>query len=61
LRRGLLGHLFNGYDESHIKKELLPIVARFRTSETQNERCTLDGPVLDSREMVTLEQATHRA
>jgi hypothetical protein len=61
LRRGVVGHLFNGYSEAHIKQELLPIVARFRTSETQNERCTLDGPALDSGELVTLEQATHRA
>jgi hypothetical protein len=61
LQRGLLGHLFNGYNESHIKKELLPIVVRFRGSETQNERCTLDGPALDPDEIVTLDQATHRA
>jgi len=61
LQRGLLGHLFNGYGESHIRKELLPIVARFRTSETQTERCTLDGPALDPGETATLEQATHRA
>jgi hypothetical protein len=61
LRRGLLGHLFNGYSESHIKQELLPIIVRFRTSETQTERCTLDGPVLDSGEMFTLERATQRA
>ena len=28
LDRGLLGHLFNGYDESHIKPALRPVVAR---------------------------------
>jgi hypothetical protein len=61
LRRGLLGHMFNGYSESHIKRELLPIVLRFRTLDTQNRRCTLDGPALDEDERVTLEQATHRA
>jgi hypothetical protein len=61
LRRGLFGHLFNGYNESHVKTELLPIVVRFRTSSTQNERCTLDGPALDSGEMGVLERATHRA
>jgi hypothetical protein len=61
LRRGLFGHLFNGYNESHIKTELLPIVVRFRTSGTQNERCTLDGPALDSGEVGVLERATHRA
>jgi hypothetical protein len=29
LKRGLLGHLFNGYDESHVKDELKPVMARF--------------------------------
>ena len=28
LERGLLGHIFNGYDESHIKPELRPVIAR---------------------------------
>jgi hypothetical protein len=50
LRRGLLGHLFNGCSEAHVKEELKPIMARFRTSETQEKRCTLDGPVLQPDE-----------
>lgn len=50
LNRGLIGTLFNGYDESHIKPELKPIVARFRNSETQEQRVTLDGPVLTPEE-----------
>ena len=50
LNRGLIGHLFNGYDETHIKPELKPIVARFRTSEVQDARVTLDGPVLTNEE-----------
>jgi len=54
LRRGLLGHLFNGYSDAHVKPELKPVIARFRTSETQNERCTLDGPRLLDDEMRTL-------
>ena len=29
LKRGLLGHLLNGYDESHVKDELKPVMARF--------------------------------
>ena len=33
-----LGHLFNGYDETHVKDELKPVMARFRTGETQAER-----------------------
>jgi hypothetical protein len=47
LRRGLLGHLFNGYDETHIKAELRPVIARFRKDDT---RVTLDGPQLTKEE-----------
>lgn len=50
LRRGLLGHLFNGYDERHIKPELKPVIARFRLSEVQDKRVTLDGPILEADE-----------
>lgn len=61
LKRGLFGHLFNGYDEKHIKPELKPVIARFRTSETQDQRCTLDGPRLDDDELRTLSQAVSHA
>ena len=54
LNRGLLGHLFNGDDESHVKPELKPVIARFRTNETQEQRCTLDGPRLSDDELRTL-------
>jgi hypothetical protein len=57
LNRGLLGHLFNGYSEKHVKEELKPVIARFRTSETQDARCTLDGPKLDDEEIRTLGRA----
>jgi hypothetical protein len=57
LNRGLLGHLFNGYDESYIKEELKPVIARFRTAETQDARCTLDGPVLTDDEASSLASA----
>jgi len=57
LNRGLLGHLFNGMSEEHVKPELKPVVARFRTAETQNERCTLDGPKLSDEELRTLARA----
>jgi hypothetical protein len=50
LDRGLIGTLFNGYDESHIRAELKPIIARFRNSETQEQRVTLDGPLLTTEE-----------
>jgi hypothetical protein len=54
LNRGLVGHLFNGYDETYLKPELNPVIARFRTGEIQDKRCTLDGPKLDPEEMRTL-------
>jgi len=47
LRRGLLGHLFNGYSERHVKDELKPIIDRFRTDHS---RVTLDGPQLTPQE-----------
>ncbi|HEY6132778.1 MAG TPA: fatty acid hydroxylase family protein [Rubrivivax sp.] len=61
LKRGLLGHLFNGYDESHIKEELKPVIARFRVAETQDKRVTLDGPLLSDDEVRALEQAGSHA
>ncbi|HSV45995.1 MAG TPA: fatty acid hydroxylase family protein [Ramlibacter sp.] len=47
LRRGLLGHLFNGTSEKHVKDELKPIIARFRHDHA---RVTLDGPQLTPQE-----------
>ena len=61
LKRGLLGHLFNGYDQTYVKEELKPMIARFRTAETQAQRCTLDGPKLSEEEIRVLEQAGSHA
>ena len=61
LQRGLLGHLFNGYDETHIKAELKPLIARFRIAQTQDQRVTLDGPVLNVEELHALKQAGSHA
>jgi hypothetical protein len=61
LNRGLLGHLFNGYDETHVKPELKPIMARFRTAETQDTRVTLEGPKLTEEEASTIAASTHAA
>ena len=47
LRRGLLGHVFNGYDERHVRDELKPIIQRFRLDDS---RVTLDGPQLNDEE-----------
>jgi hypothetical protein len=61
LKRGLVGHLFNGYDESHIKEELKPVIARFRKGDTQAQRVTLDGPKLDADELEALGRAVSHA
>jgi len=45
--RGLLGHLFNGYSETHVKQALKAIIARFRQDDS---RVTLDGPRLTQDE-----------
>ncbi len=52
LRRSLLGTLFNGYSEKHVKEELRPVIARFRNDHS---RVTLDGPELsaDERQAMT--------
>lgn len=47
LRRGLVGHLFNGYSDKHVKEELKPVIARFRNDHS---RVTLDGPRLTAQE-----------
>ncbi len=57
LRRGFWGHIFNGYDERYLKEELKPIIAKFRKSETQDTRVTLEGPRLEAEEVRTLQQA----
>jgi len=61
LKRGLAGHLFNGYSNAHVKDELKPVIARYRTSETQEKRVTLDGPLLSDEEIRTLASAASHA
>ena len=51
LRRGLAGHLFNGYSNAHVKDELKPIIQRFRVDDS---RVTLDGPQLTDEELRVL-------
>jgi hypothetical protein len=51
LKRGLLGHLFNGYSETHVREELKPIIARFKVDHSD---ATLDGPKLSAAEASTL-------
>lgn len=47
LDRGLIGHLFNGYSEKHVRDELKPVIAKFRNDHS---RVTLDGPQLTDEE-----------
>jgi len=58
LDRGLLGHLFNGYSERHVKEELKPLIARFRRDDS---RVTLDGPRLTEDEEQLLAACTRGA
>jgi len=53
LDRGLIGHLFNGYSEKHIKEELKPIIKRFRYDDS---RVTLDGPQLTKEEEASIDR-----
>ena len=43
LKRGLLGHLFNGYSEDHVKPELKPQIEKFRRPDAP---VTIDGPIV---------------
>lgn len=54
LKRGLIGTLFNGFDETHIDPKIRAIVDKFRDGKTQEERVTLEGPVLTNEESTAL-------
>jgi hypothetical protein len=54
LDRSLLGTLFNGYNQEHVKEELRPIIAKFRTDHS---RVTLDGPQLSAEEQRIMKAA----
>jgi hypothetical protein len=40
--RGLLGTLFNGYNEGYVRPELAPTIERFRRPDAP---VTIDGPM----------------
>ena len=54
VKRGLLGTLFNGYDDRHVRADLKPIMARFRN---ESAPVTLDGPILTPEEERQLARA----
>ncbi len=57
LDRGLLGHLFNGYDTRHQKPALTRIMDKYRRAQVEEERVTLEGPQLDEDDLHALASA----
>jgi hypothetical protein len=55
LDRGLVGTLLNGMDWTHVRKDLLPIIQRFKRDDS---RVTLDGPQLSDEERRVLAPST---
>ena len=56
LKRGLFGTLFNGFDETYVDPELKPIIEKFKNGKVQEEKVTLEGPILSSEEAKALEK-----
>lgn len=50
VKRGLLGTLFNGFNEDRIDPELVPIIQKFREENIQRDKVTLEGPILTAEE-----------
>ncbi len=55
VKRGLVGTLLNGFNEDHIDPKLKPIIEKFRSGKVQEERVTLEGPILDQQEQKALQ------
>ncbi len=55
LKRGLIGTLLNGFNEEHVDPKLRPIVEKFRNGGVQEEKVTLEGPILDQQEQKALQ------
>lgn len=55
LKRGLVGTLLNGFNEEHIDPKLRPIIEKFRNGKVQEERVTLEGPILEQQEEKALQ------
>ena len=54
LNRGLLGHLFNGFENSFQKPELTALIEKFRQPHIESERVTLEGPLLENEDLHAL-------
>jgi hypothetical protein len=57
LDRGLIGHLFNGYDTTHQKPALKQVMEKYRNDKVEAERVTLEGPVLQEEDLRALAEA----
>lgn len=55
IRRGLIGTLLNGFNQDHIDPKLKPIIEKFQNGRVQEERVTLEGPILDQQEQKALQ------
>ena len=56
LKRSLFGTLFNGFDETYVDPELKSIIEKFKNGKVQEEKVTLEGPILTSEEVKALEK-----
>ena len=54
IKRSLIGTLFNGYDETYVDPKLKPIIEKFRDGRVQQEKVTLEGPILNKDEQSAL-------
>ena len=55
IKRGLIGTLLNGFNQDHIDPKLKPIIEKFQNGRVQEERVTLEGPILDQQERKALQ------
>jgi hypothetical protein len=55
LKRSLIGTLLNGFSQEHIDPKLKPIIEKFQSGRIQDEKVTLEGPILDQQEQKALQ------
>jgi hypothetical protein len=55
LKRGLIGTLLNGFNQEYIDPKLKPIIEKFQNGRVQEEKVTLEGPILDHQEQKVLQ------
>jgi len=51
----LIGTLLNGFSKEHIDPKLKPIIEKFQNGQVQDEKVTLEGPILDQQEQKVLQ------